>query len=49
MAEESGRGDAKLIKSCKFLEGEVTGGETGKGGFGDMGGTFIEGGLEVFD
>ena len=45
--EESGRGDERLEKSCKFLEGEVIGGEGGTGALGDMGGAFIEGGLLV--
>ena len=36
-AEESGHGDAMLTKSCKFLEGEVTGGDAGRVTWGEVG------------
>ncbi len=36
-AEESGHGDAMLTKSCKFLEGEATGGDAGRVIWGETG------------
>ena len=46
-AEESGHGDAMLTKSCKFLEGEVTGGDAGRVTWGEVGCWGLrEGGLE---
>ena len=45
-ADERGRGDARLMKSCKFLEGDITG-DTDKGGLpGDT--TLFEGGFDIF-
>lgn len=45
-ADERGCGDARLMKSCKFLEGDIMGGDTDEGGLGDT--TFVEGGFDIF-